>query len=1071
MKKVNKIAICIVLLSTLFNFFNMTLPDGEDFSHSDDTQDQLSTSSITIDWEVIWGVSMNLEVQQMAIDSEDNIYLCGFKGRSMFSGDVFLVKFNSSGGLQWYKLWGGPARDGLYYIQVAVDRDDNIFISGETRSFSVGYEDIFIAKYDKSGLQLWNRTWGGTGIEKVYSLKFDSHYNIYLGGVTTSIGENYQDFFLLKFNQIGDLLWNRTWGKGDWNTGFYLEIDQSNNIYFAGVCEYYGEDSEVVLLKYNESGSLQWFRLWASWGASNRPGGIIIDSKEDIYIIGDIFGYESGVYLRKYNSSGDLYWERPSYDAILFNMYNSLVVDSDDSVYISYLRKNGDRDVYLVKYNSMGIQEWEKRWGGSGDDKCYSIDIDENNNIYIVGETQSFGNGSNSFFLKYDNSGSLVEYDVWGSPGAEAAVDLTIDSEMNLYITGVQSSNIFLVKYNSPPMIEIYSPILNGIYGANSPLYNISASNFDVHSTWYQINGGLNYTFSDTFGKIDQTSWDNCENGQISIIFYANDTSGREIKEEIVVYKDSDVTLERRNAYAIIIGIEDYPGTINDLDYCVDDANSIYNLLRNTYHFQSNNIHTLLDSEATKSNIINAFQLISFIIKPGDLFFFYYSGHGGKNSLFEEYINPYDSISASSNRLYDSDLNSYLGWVTTAEQYIVIDACNSGGMIDEAQAPSRFFMTACEDNELSIETSAFRHGVFTYYFLGSLISALDSNGDGVKSMEEQFAYTYGRTVSYSSSIGAIFHPDSYDGITGSAVINPSIGSFLFTLDGTQLHYSFFLYGHGLLTNLRIRVSYIGDNVTIHTRNLIPFTPSSTGFGYYSGSIDIGGLDNVTGYEFLGKLIFSPTESKTFTRSYGDADGDTLLDFLEIDNGLDPSTVDTDNDGLHDNIEFYGITDPLLSDTDNDTMLDGYEVFNELDPLTNDADLDLDEDGLINSLEFQCGSMANNNDSDNDSMPDKWEYDNNLNLTLDDSNFDADNDGLNNIAEYQLGTDPQLEDTDGDSWSDGDEISHNTDPLDPEDYPRSIVQSDTSIPGYHLISILGVILIFGIILGVKIKIQN
>lgn len=528
--------------------------------------------------------------------------------------------------------------------------------------------------------------------------------------------------------------------------------------------------------------------------------------------------------------------------------------------------------------------------------------------------------------------------------------------------------------------------------------------------------------------------------------------------------------LTTRTAYAIVVGVEDYPGSVNDLSYCVDDANSIYSRLHNTYGFDDIYIHFLLDSAATKIAIQDAFSSIAFFIKSGDVFFFYFSGHGGKGS-FTNYICPYDALTDDNKRIYDTDLDNYLDYVSCSEQYILIDSCGSGGMIDEAQASNRYFMTACSKTEDSWETSGLHHGVFTYYFLRSFTSASDSNGDGVRSMEEQFSYTYTQTVSYTTGMGDVQHPQEYDGISGETVIDTKIGSLFLTLSGTQLNYSFYLYGHGSITSLKITVCSVAETVTTEVFDLVPGAPSSTGFGFYTGSVVAGSGDNITGYKIRVVVYWPnnpPGSPKIIEFIFGDADGDTLKDLFEIDNGLDPSTNDTDSDGLDDAYEFYGITDPILNDTDGDEMLDGYEVINGLDPLTDDSLSDLEGDGLINIIEYNLGSNPNNNDTDGDSMPDKWEYDNDLDLLIDDSSLDFDDDGLSNILEYQLGCYANNNDTDGDMWSDGDEVTHETDPLDPNDYPKP---SNPAIMGYGLIPIISLLFICSIILGRKLKSRN
>ncbi len=650
-------------------------------------------------------------------------------------------------------------------------------------------------------------------------------------------------------------------------------------------------------------------------------------------------------------------------------------------------------------------------------------------------------------------------------------------------------NEVLINKDILPPQLTILNPIKHQTYGDIAFDFNITINEPNIDKTWYTLDGGLtNYTFSGLNGTINQGAWDNCM-GEVLLRFYVKDSAGNIVFKEVTIFK----SLSPKNAYAIIIGISNYPGTSDDLTYCRSDAITMHTMLRAKYNFLPTNMILLTDSEATRTAIINAFTTMKNQMSSEDVFFFYYSGHGGEASSSLHFICPYDSIPSNPSKyIYDVELDILLDQLPGDTQFVMIDACNSGGFIPEVQAANRFIMTACKGTQLSWETSELKHGVFTYYFVDSIFVAPDSNGDGVYSMEEQFSYASSETTSYMLGWGELQQPTKYDGILGQAVLYPSIGALNLVPIGNELHYSFTIYGHGILNSLNITVSSVYQNTSIKVVDIRYASPSSTGFGHYSGIIQLENGLNVSGYEIIAEI--QGYNLITFKEIYGDTDNDGLYDILEIKNNMNPGTNDTDGDGISDYDEYYGITNPLINDTDGDGMLDGYEIFNDLNPLQNDAlsdydgdglnnileyllgslanDIDTDNDGiydgyefynnleifiddanldfdadtLTNLLEFQIESFANNSDSDNDKMPDGWEYNNNLILLIDDASLDPDADGLNNLEEFQLNTNPQLEDTDGDTWLDGEEVRQGTDPLDPNDFP----QSDNTISGYFLL---------------------
>ncbi|MEN3051740.1 MAG: caspase family protein [Candidatus Methanosuratincola petrocarbonis] len=197
--------------------------------------------------------------------------------------------------------------------------------------------------------------------------------------------------------------------------------------------------------------------------------------------------------------------------------------------------------------------------------------------------------------------------------------------------------------------------------------------------------------------------------------------------------------------YAIIIGISDYAGTVNDLDYCDDDAIDFNNALLGM-GWKNSDIVLLIDGNATREAILSAINELEGIEDSNDEVVFFYSGHGstgvandGDDERKDECIIPYEC--QQDYFIWDGELRAAFSQFDSQRMLFVFDSCYSGGMTDLA-APGRLVLMACGEKQLSLESSAWENGQFSYYFAdqGLLNSKADLNGDGKIAFEEAFDY-------------------------------------------------------------------------------------------------------------------------------------------------------------------------------------------------------------------------------------------------------------------------------------------------------------------------------------------
>jgi len=204
------------------------------------------------------------------------------------------------------------------------------------------------------------------------------------------------------------------------------------------------------------------------------------------------------------------------------------------------------------------------------------------------------------------------------------------------------------------------------------------------------------------------------------------------------------------NKYAIVVGVSDYPGTANDLEYCDDDAEDVYTALTSLYGYAPGNIRLLKDLGATFSAISEAVAEIGSMAEDGDEVVFFFSGHGangkaadGDNERIDEAIVAHDGSNLVP--IWDGQLKQWFAGFKTSRVIFIFDSCLAGGMTD-LQAPGRIINMACSESGLSYEDDAWGNGQFTYYFVDQgMLSGLADKYDNLPgwadvTVEEAFDY-------------------------------------------------------------------------------------------------------------------------------------------------------------------------------------------------------------------------------------------------------------------------------------------------------------------------------------------
>ena len=212
-------------------------------------------------WSQRFGSASSDNGYSVAVDVSGNVIATGsFQGTVNFGGtglassgieDVFLAKYNSGGVHQWSQRFGSTGFDAGTFV--ATDKSSNVVLTGEfdnTVSFggggvvSAGDRDIFVAKYNPSGVHQWSKGFGAVSIDLGAPLAIDASGNVVISGSASGavdLGggslpvQTAHDIFIAKYSPSGVHQWSRMFsGSGD-DYAMGLASDDEGTIVATGV--------------------------------------------------------------------------------------------------------------------------------------------------------------------------------------------------------------------------------------------------------------------------------------------------------------------------------------------------------------------------------------------------------------------------------------------------------------------------------------------------------------------------------------------------------------------------------------------------------------------------------------------------------------------------------------------------------------------------------------------------------------------------------------------------------------------------------------------------------------------
>ena len=258
----------------------------------------------------------------------------------------------------WDRTYGGIASD--VPEAIAVLPDGGFALAGSTQSKGAGFRDFWLVRTDSDGTLLWDRTYGGHSEDRGgrFAVLIDGGFA--LVGTTQSKGDGKGDAWLVRTDSEGAPLWDKTYGGPEYDFGFAVAVLPDGGFALLGATQSKGSGNEDCwLIRTDPWGTLLWDKI--------------------------------------YGGSG---WERCSLITVL----------PDGGLALSGFTSSkgaGATDAWLVRTDASGTLLWDQTYGGPAGDSASSVAVLPYGGFAFAGTTYSNGAGNTDVWLvRTDSEGN-----------------------------------------------------------------------------------------------------------------------------------------------------------------------------------------------------------------------------------------------------------------------------------------------------------------------------------------------------------------------------------------------------------------------------------------------------------------------------------------------------------------------------------------------------------------------------------------------------------------------------------------------------------------------------------------
>ncbi|QNF32130.1 T9SS type A sorting domain-containing protein [Adhaeribacter swui] len=452
-------------------------------------KDQLKALQVTPDQNILLGGTSD---SQFGEDKSEDP-----KGKFISSDftvdDYWIVKLRPDGSKMWDVTIGGNSEDDLISMEPALDGSyilgGNSYssISDDKTEVRRGGQDYWIVKMENKNLDsaAWNMAYGGLGSD-AFTTAIQTRDSGYLsGGYSTSDSSYYKsqnsrgqnDFWIVKSNQYGQKIWDKRYGGSD-NDYLSRVIQTQDGGYLLGGSSFSGKggdktqssqgDRDYWVIKVDAQGNKQWDKRFGGTGDDElvkvvqlASGDYVLGGHSNSPTSGDKTQGSQGktdYWLIKISKNGIKLWDK-RYGGTAIENLGSFTETANGGFLLAgtslsgqghdkSASSRGGSDYWVVQTDQAGNLLWDKTYGGSGNDKAYSVGR-SGNSFFLAGtsnsgangdKTQSSRGGKDFWLIKISSTGDKLWDKRYGGTANDELSASSITTDGGIALAGKSNS-------------------------------------------------------------------------------------------------------------------------------------------------------------------------------------------------------------------------------------------------------------------------------------------------------------------------------------------------------------------------------------------------------------------------------------------------------------------------------------------------------------------------------------------------------------------------------------------------------------------------------------------------------